>query len=613
MINTRYVVFLLIITVACLKPMAAHSFPDTVRYKKVEVMIRMRDGIKLFTRIYKPLNVKEKLPVLMMRSPYSAWNIGVQSPEKDPYIQNMAVEGYFFVYQYIRGKHKSEGEFIMTRPTIVKNDGSKVDESTDTYDTIEWLLKNLEGTNGKFGQLGISYPGWTTLVSAGNPHPAMKAVSDQATMSDLFIGDDVHHNGAFRLSQSFEYAFREEIAKKDTSFIFPKHDLYDWYLKLGPLSNVNSKYFFGHIPSWNNYVEHPSYDSFWQSQSPLSYISGTKIPTLHVGGVWDQEDIMGPQLMYAHMEKRDKDSLNYILLGPWNHAQWANATVTSIGNYEMGRNTAADFQQKQKHWFDYWLKGIGQKDFPEAEIFQTGSNTWHAYKTWPPKNAEAKKLYTHNDGTLTFKKPEQKRNVFNEYISDPAKPIPYRARPIEPTYGLDTHWWDWLTEDQRFAQSRPDVLSWESEVLTEDQSLTGSIIAHLFASTTGTDADWVVKLIDVYPDNCPAKPKMADYELMVASEVFRGRFYKSFSKPEALEPGKVNEFVIDLHQIDHVFLKGHKIMVQVQSSWFPIIDRNPQTFVPNIYKAKETDFKKAIHRVYSSENFSTYIEFPVVK
>ena len=601
------------LTTLCFRYGPVYGNADTVKYVKIEVMVPMRDGVKLFTRIYKPVNVKEKLPVLMMRSPYSSWNIGTQSPEKDAYVQNMAVEGYFFVYQYIRGKHESKGEFIMTRPTITNNNGNQVDESTDTYDTIEWLLQNVEGTNGRFGQLGVSYPGWTALVSAGNPHPALKAVSDQACMSDLFLGDDFHHNGAFRFGYAFEYAFREEIAKKDTSFVFPKHDLYEWYLKLGPLSNVNKKYFFNRIPSWNGFADHPNYDKYWQERSPLNYIKEAKVPTLHVGGVWDQEDVMGPQLMYSHMEKRDKNNYNFILLGPWYHAQWAEASASSIGNYQMGSNTAAAFKQKQKKWFDYWLKDIGKNDFAEATIFQTGSNQWKTYASWPPKEAEIKRMYVTADGKLSFSKPQGLTNAYDEYISDPAKPVPYRARPIEPTYGEDTHWWTWLTQDQRFVHNRPDVLSWESDVLTQDQSVTGSIIAHLFASTTGTDADWVVKLIDVYPDQYPGKPAMADYQLMVASEVFRGRFHKSFTTPEALVPGQVNEFKIDLHQIDHVFLKGHKIMVQVQSTWFPLIDRNPQTFVPNIFNAKAGDYKKATQRVYHNARFATYLEFPVVK
>jgi len=607
----RFLCFAL--TLLCFQYGLVYAAADTVQYEKMEVMIPMRDGVKLFTRIYRPLNVNKKLPVLMMRSPYSGWNIGTLSPEKDPYIQDMAIEGYFFVYQNIRGKHQSEGQFIMTRPTIINNDGTQVDESTDAYDTVDWLLKNLPGTNEKFGQLGVSYPGWTALVSSGNPHPALKAVSDQACVSDLFLGDDLHHNGAFRLSYAFEWAFREEIAKKDTSFNFPKHDLYEWYLKLGPLSNVNNKYFFNRIPSWNNYVKHPNYDSFWKTQSPLTYIKETKVPILHVGGVWDAEDVMGPQLMYSHMEKLDKVNQNFILLGPWHHAQWANAVVTKNGNYQMGQNTSIAFHQKQKHWFDYWLKGIGENDFAEADIFQTGSNQWKKYATWPPKNTEIKKLYVQVDGKLSFNKPQSKADAFDEYISDPAKPVPYRERPIAKTYDEDSRWWAWLTEDQRFAQSRPDVLSWESDVLTEDQSVTGSIIAHLFASTSGSDADWIVKLIDVYPDLYPENPAMGSYELMIASEVFRGRFRKSFSAPVPLVPNKVNEFTIDLHQIDHVFLKGHKMMVQVQSTWFPLIDRNPQTFVPNIFNAKVSDFKKATQRVYHNSQFATYIEFPVVK
>lgn len=594
---------------------AVSQTDDSIVYEKQEVMIPMRDGVKLFTRIYIPQNIAAAVPILLMRSPYSSWNMGVQYPDKDPYVRDMAGEGYIFVYQNIRGKQKSEGRFVMNRPTIADKVKDTIDESTDTWDTIDWLLKNIKGNNGRVGQLGISYPGWTALVSSARPHPALKAVSPQAEMGDLFLGDDFHHNGAFRLAYGFEYSFEEEAAKGDTSFPFPQYDLYNWYLQLGPPANVDRKYFFHRIPSWEAFAAHPAYDGYWQHKSPLSYVDTPRVPTLHVGGYWDQEDINGPQLMYSHMEKYDTKNYNYICLGPWYHGQWVAADANHIGNYDLGGNTSAYFQrQVQKVWFDYWLKGKGDGHFPEAIAFQTGSNEWKSYDTWPPKEAVKKRLYIQADGKLSFSRPTiTGKNAFDAYISDPAKPVPYRSRPIEETYGPGSRWRTWLTEDQRFVDHRPDVAAWESDTLTSDLTVTGDIIAHLFAATTGSDADWVVKLIDVYPDFYAEKLSMSGYELMIASEVFRGRFRKSFSRPEPIIPGKVEEYMINMHMVNHVFKKGHRLMVQVQSSWFPIIDRNPQKFVPNIFEAKESDFRMATQRIYRSNTQATYIELPVMK
>lgn len=580
-----------------------------VTYTRQEIMIPMRDGVHLYTVIYTPKNMTGPVPVLIQRTPYGSEDFG--DPDKSAYLKDMAAEGYVFVMQDIRGRYKSEGQFVMNRPITDKP--GEIDESTDTYDAVEWLIKNIPNNNGKVGQLGISYLGWTTLVGAARPHPAMKAASEQACMSDLFLGDDFHHNGAFRLSYAFEYAFMEEASKVDTLFPFDHYDLYTWFLKLGSLSNANQKYFHNKLPSWNSFMDHANYDSFWQYKSPLRYVDYPRIPMLHVGGVWDQEDIMGPQVMYAKMEMLDSNSRNYICLGPWNHGQWAGANITKLGAYDMGSNTAAHFQQNiQKKWFDYWLKGIGDGNFTEANVFQTGSNEWKTYANWPPKEASVKKLYTAADGKVSFDKPTVSA-AYDEYVSDPKKPVPYRQRPIEQTYGVGSRWFNWLTDDQRFVDGRPDVLTWQSDTLTENITITGNIIAHLFASTTGSDADWVVKLIDVYPDKYHPDAKMGGYQLMIASEVFRGRYKRSFEKPEAITPNKVEEYKIDLHQVNHSFLKGHRIMIQVQSSWFPVIDMNPQQYVPSIYKAKAGDYKKATQRIYRSSAYATYIELPEMK
>ena len=585
-------------------------------YKKTTAMIPMRDGVKLFTVIMTPVGATKPLPVLMQRTPYGAdlpvEEGGTMDFSVIPYFGNMAKEGYIFVVQDIRGKYKSEGTMQIHQPLIHAVQKEAVDESTDTYDAIDWLVKNVANNSGNVGLLGISYPGWLTLVGSVDPHPALKASSEQACMGDLFLGDDFHHNGAFRLSYGMEYSYEVEFDKTtDSEFPFPQFDLYDWYLKLGSLKNVNEKYFHNKIPTWNNFVKHPNYDEFWKQNSPLTYVKYPQIPELHVGGYYDQEDINGPQLMYNHLEKKDSFNRNHIVLGPWNHGQWARAKADSLGKISFESATAVWFQALQKKWFDYWLKGIGDGKFEEAYCFQTGSNQWKTYSKWPPQEATIKKLYVGADKTASFKKPVSPNGEVT-YTSDPARPVPYRIQPIEATYGNGSRWRPWHVEDQRFVYTRPDVVSFVMDSLTEDLTVTGKIIAHLFASTTGTDADWIVKLIDVYPDFDPKNYLMSQYQLPVAMEVFRGRFRKSFSNPSPLVPNKPEEFVIDLHEINHVFKKGHHIMVQVQSTWFPVIDRNPQKYVPNIFEAKETDFMKAQHSIYCNATNATYIELPVM-
>ena len=576
-------------------------------------MIPMRDGVKLFTTIVAPIGAKEPVPILIQRTPYGATLPDNYNPVDIPYISGMAREGYIFIKQDIRGKYKSEGTMQIHQPLIHETEKGAIDESTDTWDTIDWLIKNVANNNGKVGIFGISYPGWLALVGSVDPHPALKAASEQACMGDLFLGDDFHHNGAFRLSYGMEYTYEVEFDKTtDSDFPFPQFDLYDWYLHLGSLKNVNEKYFHNKIPTWNSFVQHPGYDAYWQKNSPLSYVPYPQTPMLHVGGYFDQEDINGPQLMYDHMEKKDSFNRNYIVLGPWFHGQWSRPVADSLGKISFETNTAAYFQELQKKWFDYWLKGIGDGKFDEAACFQTGSNQWKTYSSWPPKEATIMKLYAGPNNTCSFTKPTSTSGSIS-YVSDPAKPVPYRPLPIEATYGRGSHWRPWQVQDQRFVYTRPDVVSFVMDTLTEDLTVTGKIIAHLFASTTGTDADWIVKLIDVYPNFDSKNFLMSDYQFPVAMEVFRGRFRKSFSHPAPLVPNKPEEFTIDLHDINHTFKKGHRIIIQVQSSWFPVIDRNPQKFVPNIFEAKDTDFIKATQRIYFNSQFPTYIELPVMK
>lgn len=584
------------------------------KYKKTSAMIPMRDGVKLYTVVLSPVDAKTPMPILMQRTPYGA----IIPIRDDTTIETkllgniLATDGYIFIVQDIRGKYKSEGSMQIHEPLLHAVKKGAIDESTDTWDTVDWLIKNIPNNNGKAGIYGISYSGWLALVGSVDPHPALKASSEQACMGDLFLGDDFHHNGAFRLSYGMEYSYEVEFDKTtDSNFPFPQYDLFDWYLKLGSLKNINSKYFQNKIPTWNSFVNHSSYDNYWQTNSPLNYVSSPQIPQLHVGGYYDQEDINGPQLMYNHMEKKDTFNRNFIVLGPWNHGQWGGGKADSLGKISFESKTGIWFRELQKKWFDYWLKGIGDGKFAEANCFQTGSNQWKTYNTWPPKEATIKKLYAGANHTASFTKPLTS-NRYETYISDPAKPVPYRTLPIEPTYGEGSRWKSWQVEDQRFVYTRPDVVSFTMDSLTADLTVTGKIKAHLFASTSGTDADWIVKLIDVYPAIYEQSLSMSGYQLPVAMEVFRGRFQKSFSNPQPLVSGKPAEFIIDLHDINHTFKKGHRLMIQIQSTWFPLIDRNPQKFVPNIFEANESDYIKATQKIYYAAEYPTYIELPVM-
>jgi putative CocE/NonD family hydrolase len=593
------------------------SQTDTIRaFTKKTVMIPMRDGVKLYAVIFSPVGAKQKLPVLLQRTPYgsdpgfaddSSFKISL-FPNN---LRSMLQEGYYFIKQDVRGKFKSEGNMEIHQPVIHLVKKNSIDESTDTWDTVDWLVKNLENNNGNVGIFGVSYPGWLALAGAVDPHPALKASSEQACMGDLFLGDDFHHNGAFRLSYGMEYTYEVEFDKTtDSDFPFPQYDLFEWYRKLGSLKHVNEKYFNGTIPTWNRFITHPNYDSFWQHNSTLQYVKTAEIPQLHVGGYYDQEDLNGPQLMYAQMEKADKDQFNHLVLGPWNHGQWTRNKADSLGKIGFGSNTAAWFQELQKKWFDYYLKGLGDGNFEEAYCFQTGSNQWKTYTKWPPQNSTIQKLYAAANGTCGFTKPAA-TNGFVAFTSDPAHPVPYRSLPIEPTYANGSRWNTWHVEDQRFLAGRPDVVNFTMDALNTDLVVTGKVVAHLQASTSGTDADWIVKLIDVYPDLVGNNLPMSGFQLPVAMEVFRGRFRKSFSNPSPLIPNKPEEFVIDLHDINHVFKKGHHLMIQVQSTWFPVIDRNPQKYVPNIFEADDSDFIKATHRIYVNSQYATYLELPV--
>ncbi|HMF76497.1 MAG TPA: CocE/NonD family hydrolase [Bryobacteraceae bacterium] len=618
------IAFFLVSVPACPQN-AAPAAPEKSAFSLKEVMITMRDGVRLQTAILVPLDQKAPLPILLQRTPYGIPNKPpAPTPEK---WKELASDGYIFVIQNLRGRFESEGTFKLSS-YVDLSDPKATNETTDAYDTIEWLVKNVPQNNGRAGIYGVSYDGLTAALTLLHPHPALKAVSEQASPADQWMNDDDHRYGALRLSYSFEYAVLEQADKNaNTNFAFDIFDTYDWYLKLGPISNINSKYLHGSLPYWNDTVAHPDYDEFWRREAWVNQLHASPVPNLNVAGFWDQEDPWGPWQIFRNSEKDGPAAHNLMVAGPWFHGEWQSPKGDRIGEIPFGgHETAREFREQiEAPFFRYYLHGAGEKIAWKASTFQSGSNTWHTYSAWPPKEAKPANLYLQADGSLSFSPPASPTADFVEYISDPANPVPYRQRPISPTYpGGD--WRTWESADQRFVDHRPDVLSFVSAPLDHDLTVTGAVAAQLYASTSGTDSDFVVKLIDVYPEKAVKKgweensgPKPGDYakslngyQLPVAMEVRRGRFNKSFEHPEPLLPNEPNLFAIPLRDRDHVFLKGHRIMVQVQSTWFPLIDRNPQKFTPSIYNASASDYVKATQRVYCSPSLPSHIELPVV-
>jgi hypothetical protein len=587
--------------------------PDP-RFTYMQSMVAMRDGVRLNTTFFIPKDQSGPLPILFVRTPYGAplrqFPLSLAYPE-------LVAEGYIFAFQDIRGKYASEGTFVMQRaPRPTDAGGKAIDESTDAYDSIDWLLKAIPRNNGRIGMLGVSYPGWTAAMAMLDPHPALRAVSPQASPADMFLGDDFHHNGAFRLSYGFEYAYMVEAAKEGSQFAFDTYDTYDWYLKLGALSNAQTRYLKDkRLPTWDDFRNHPNYDAFWQRQAMTLYLRRVAVPTLNVAGWWDQEDFYGPVTIYRELEKHDSLSRNFLVVGPWNHGGWSRGSGQKLGNIDFGSPTGEYYRANvQAPFFAFYLKDKGTLKQPEATVFEGGSNSWRTFSAWPPKEALPKSLYFHANGRMSFDAPTAGEDEgFDAYVSDPAKPVPYRSRPIEPTYfPKGSRWGTWLVEDQRFVDNRPDVLSWKTDVLESDIVVAGDITARLFASTTGHDADFVVKLIDVYPEDVPADPTMGGYELMVANDVFRARFRNSFEKPEPLVPQQVTPITIDLHTQSYRFKRGHRLMVQVQSTWFPLIDRNPQTWVPNIYEARDSDYRAQAHRVWRTPAGASRVDIQTI-
>ena len=591
-----------------------------------EVMIPMRDGVHLQTVILTPVDKVGPLPILFRRTPYG---VPDKAPERlPPSWKELAEDGYIFVVQNLRGRFKSEGVFTLSSQVDL-SDPKATNETTDAYDSIAWLVKNVPN-NGKVGMFGVSYDGLTTALALLHPHPALKAISEQASPVDQWMNDDDHRYGALRESYDFEYAVMEQADKnKNTHFDFTTYDTYEWYLDLGPLANINAKHLHGTIPYWNETVEHPDYDDFWKREAWVRQLHASTVPNLNVAGFWDQEDPWGPWQIFRHAEEHDPDHTNFMVAGPWYHGQWRTPQGERIGIIPFGgHETAREFRENiEAPFFRYYLHGKGEKAQWQASTFQSGSNTWHTYAVWPPREVRLTNLYLHTDGTLSFTAPTEAEGAEanRAYISDPANPVPYRQRPISPTYPAGD-WRTWEVADQRFVDHRPDVLTFVSAPVDHDITLTGPLTAALFASTSGTDSDFVVKLIDVFPENAQkndwdpeAGPKpgqyaqsLNGYELPIAMEVRRGRYLVSYEQPHPLTPNKPIEWDIPLRDHDHVFLRGHRIMVQIQSTWFPVIDRNPQKFVPSIYQATASDFTPATQRVYCSPAMPSHLLLPIV-
>ena len=601
----------LVVAAHAQSPQTAPAAPFTFE----KVMVPMRDGAKLETVILRPTGKTGPLPILFQRTPYG---VPQSAPPRVPGSwQSLVDDGYIFVFQSMRGRFGSDGSFTMSTAVHPK-DPKAVDEATDAYDAIDWLVKNVKPNNGRVGMWGVSYPGFAAAVALAKPHPALKAVSPQAAWIDYWQNDDLHRNGALRLSYIPDWVYGLQLKKESLdSFDYGTLDTYDFLLRLGPVENLDKLYFKGRIPMFTSLLDHPNHDSFYTDQNWQKVLGKTTVPTLNVAGFWDQEDPWGSWQIYAQQEKNDPNHLNVMVAGPWAHGTW-QGKMDMLGNIPLGRDTGVEFRdQIQTPFFRYWLHGKGERPDFEARILQSGSNEWKTYASWPPKGAVEQSLYLHADGSLSFDAPAA-GEACREYLSDPANPVPFRERPISPTYPRPEWRW-WESADQRFVDNRPDMLSWVSKPLDSDLTVTGKLAAELMASTTGTDSDFVVKLIDVLPDDYAKFDNFAPlgaytrqlngYEWPIAMEVRRGRFLKSDTDPQPLVPGQVTAWDVPLRDHDHVFKKGHRIMVQVQSSWFPVIDRNPQTFVPNIMRAKPEDFVKATQRVCAGSR----IVLPVMK
>ena len=628
---TKHASLLLFLLLVLVPPLAAQSeippdfspVTDAFDHERSEVMIPMRDGVKLHTVIVKPKGTAPA-PIILTRTPYGADkptsqfhspNVSMILPVAD---EPLLRAGYIRVYQDVRGRYESEGDYVMTLPVRGELNRWKVDQTTDTYDTIEWLIKNVAGNNGRVGITGVSYPGWLTLMGIVDPHPALKAAVPMYPMVDGWIGDDFYHNGALRQTM-LEWIYSMGSHKKsDYAIPYGYRDMYEAYLSAGSADAVAKRYKADRLQTWRKIVDNPSYNAFWRGQAVQEILAAKplKVPVLVVHGLFDQEDNFGGIAVYRSLEAKDTaNDRVHLALGPWNHGQ-SQHDGSSLGAVRWDSDTALWFRDKvlQPFW-DQHLKGIAPaQPTPPVVAFDTGSHQWHTYQSWPANGQSATaKLYLQPNGGLAFRAPAADSAKFAEYVSDPAKPVPYRVRPVLAMYNAESTWRQWLVDDQRPFADRTDVLTFVSEPLTEPLTISGEVFATLFASTTGTDSDWVVKLIDVFPPEVRANPTLGGYQLMVSAEILRGRYRESLETPKAITPGAVVPYRVRMPEANHTFVPGHRVMVQVQSSWFPLYDRNPQTFVENIGKAQPGDYRAATQRIWFTPEQASFVELPVVK
>jgi putative CocE/NonD family hydrolase len=613
------------------RPGIPEGHGDYVRshYTKFEYRIPMRDGVELFTAVYLPNDTSKSYPIMLYRTPYSIGPYGAAkyrellgpNPEYDK-------EGFIFALQDVRGRFMSEGEFVNMRPHIAEKTGpADVDESTDTYDTIDWLLEHIPGHNGRVGQTGVSYPGFYTSAGAIDSHPALKAISPQAPIADWFW-DDMHHHGAFILPLAFNFFSSFGVARPEPTTEWPERfdhgtpDGYQFFLDLGPLGNVNERYFKGEIDFWNQVVAHPNYDEFWQSRNLLPHLDNITAAVMTVGGWFDTEDLYGPLKTYRSIEQKNPGIANTLVMGPWPHGGWRLGGGDKLGTAEFGFETAEFFRDLELRFFKQHLKQEGEADLPEALVFETGANRWRRFDAWPPEGVEPRKLFLGPGGGLAFTAPPAEAAGADEYPSDPDRPVPY-------TRETTTRWArDYMTEDQRFAARRPDVLVYATEPLEDDLTLAGPLTAELWVSTTGSASDFIVKLVDVFPPSTlstaerrarrarrgpPDGPAdRGNHQMLVRAEAFRGRFRNSYETPEPFVPDEVAKLEFELQDVLHTFQRGHRVMIQIQSTWFPFVDRNPQTYVPNIFEATEEDFVKVTNRVHRSPEHPSGIRVGVL-
>lgn len=598
-----------LIAIAVLINLTTAACAQNTEYTKQERMIAMRDGAKLYTAIYSPKSDDTgSYPILMIRTPYSCNPYGeTKIPRRFGPNGLFAKEKYIYVYQDVRGRYMSEGKFQEMTPNIaIKKSNKDVDESSDTYDTIEWLLHNVNHNNSRVGLYGISYPGFYAAASLPNAHPAIKAVSPQAPVTDEFEGDDANHRGAFFLMDNFSFMNYFDAPRGDTTWQrYPSvsdslriKDVYSFYLNMGPIKNLDKTYFHGRSAIWNQYLEHSTKDAYWQARNIRTHLKNVKPAVLVVGGWFDAEDLFGALKTYEAIENQSPGNNNRLVMGPWTHGAWERGEWSKFGGYQFGSNTSGWFQQLEFNFFNYYLKDQGHFDASEATVFVTGSNEWKSFQQWPPKEATTQKWYFQPGKKLNLFPSDAKNAAFDQYISDPSNPVPYIDRKANDRIN------EYMVADQQFAAQRNDVLYYESAPLQKDVTICGPITANLFVSTTGTDADFVVKLIDVLPDE-------KQTQQLVRAEVIRGKFRTSYEKPEPFVPNKVTPVKLVLNDMAHTFLAGHKLMIQVQSSWFPLVDRNPQRYI-NIPEADEKDFQKAEIKIYTDKKHPSNIELLIL-